>query len=194
MDSDEKSCFDNILEWMNSKFDGDVDKLTSETMKYVKKQKYASGPLWNEIGERALRLFFMERLRLKRNFGSDSSTNMNTQDRFESLPSIVQKDGDCESIIIMKNQEKVVDTSPSSVYLEWYPNPREKNSWINLGDMTKEDCLLLSQDYKERARANEEKGLFFAELAARMKDALTVKDAVSEEEIKQIWASVKSQG
>jgi hypothetical protein len=192
--AEEKSCFDIILDWMQRKFDGDVNNLTSETMKYIREQNYVSGPLWNEIGERALRIFFMERLRLKRNFGTESNRNLNTHYESDSVPTIVQKEGGCDSGDRMKTQAAFENLPPSSVYLEWYPNPREKNSWINLGDMTKEDCLLLSQDYKERARANEEKGLFFAELATKLKNAQTVKEAVSEEELKQIWVSVKNQG
>jgi hypothetical protein len=188
---EEKSCFDNVLEWMQSKFDGDVDKLTSEAMKHVKKQKYALGPLWNEIGERALRIFFMERLRLKRNFGADSNIIVNTHISPVSVPSIEQKDGEGDARGRIDNQMIFANPSPNSVYLEWYPNPREQNSWINLGDMTKEDCLLLSHDYKERARANQGKGIFFAELAAKLNSIQKVKDAVSEDEIKQIWTSVK---
>lgn len=181
----EKSYFAELLDWMTLKFDGDMGKLAEDAMKYVKKKQYAFGPLWDEIGERALRILFAERLRIERNnFGVGSTPSVSTQVGFEPTPT--QKDGG-KATTIVNNQKSTAKSPKPSVYLTWFHNPRGKGlPWINLGDMTREDCELLIKYHKDLADANAERAVFFSKLTERLKGTQTVKEVFGEDELRQM--------
>ena len=138
----EKSYFAELLDWMTLKFDGDMGKLAEDAMKYVKKKQYAFGPLWDEIGERALRILFAERLRIERNnFGVGSTPSVSTQVGFEPTPT--QKDGD-KATTIVNNQGFIAKSPKPSVYLTWFHNPRGKASLDKSRGYDKKIAMLIN--------------------------------------------------
>jgi len=188
---EQRNLMEEVLIYMDSIFNGDMDKLTADTMEHIKKNRYAFGPLWNEIGERVLRILFREKLRYGRNnFSVVSSTVLNNHISSETAFKIQNGSGEGESMDPMGNHVTTEKPSSNSIYLEWYCVGKQ---WLQLGDMSKQDCLLLSQEYKDRAKANQQNGIIFEKIAGKLKDKQTVKDAITEDELKEILNGVKNQ-
>ena len=50
----EKSCLEDVLDWMEGQFDGDLTTTAVAAFGMVKASNMVSGPLWNEVGVRIL--------------------------------------------------------------------------------------------------------------------------------------------
>lgn len=179
MNTIKNECFNSLLMWMNKNFDGDMNSVVGKAITYVEENKLASGPLWDELGERVLRVFFQERLRTQRRVIPESEDTfvVNNQGNISSDSSIKQ-----EGRGTTRNMDSQSGFEPlqPSIFLTWCCVGKE---WIQLGEMTKEQCLAKAYEYEESAKADLKEAEYFKSLASRMKENQLVKEAFSEQEI-----------
>jgi hypothetical protein len=173
----EKTVFKSVMEFMQQRFTGNMETTVAETMKYVHKNKLASGPLWDEIGAQTLRKFFAETLRHNRNnLSAGVSTKLYNHVAHALAPQV--KEAGREAMVHMSNQHQI---APSRTFerIYWY---QYGNEWIDVAHFTKADCIGKAQKYQKLAEGNASRQNFFTELASMLNDTQIVKDVLPKDE------------
>ena len=59
-------------------------------------------------------------------------------------------------------------------------------AWVTIGDLTKANCVTMSQDYHKRTIELDRRSAFFGALGKKLKATKTVREAFTEEEVQAI--------
>lgn len=170
--TESKKIFNELLDWMQKNFKGDVEKVSKEASLLAKTKGYISGALWDEIGQRTLKIYFNEKNRFTKML------------RFGEL---TKDEGEGESNQDVNNQVKTVKPSPPSIFITWISLPT--GGVVLLGDLTKSDCILLSEDYRKRERQNHKYAVIYEKLADVLQNK-TVKEVLTETETERLFADL----
>ena len=169
--TNEKKRLREILDWMQSNYKGDMEKITKDAIEYARKRQYIFGTLWNEIGERTLKIYFNERMRFDRQaafieFGKN-------------------EDGEGQFATLMNAQQLFETPSPRSVYVMWYNLP--DGTAVSLGDMNKSQCDMVAENYRKRERQNRKYAIVFEKISHKLYNK-KVKEVFTENELEMLFA------
>ncbi len=178
MNGIKNTYINSLFDWMDKNFTGDMDNIVVKATEYIEEKGQASGVLWDEMKNRIIRLLYTEHIRNKRDYGA--STSAVKSHTHTDAPYQPRTRGKGETMRRLDDQCSSELSLPPSVFLQWHC---VSGKWIQLGDMSKTDCITLAQEYEDRAKANLTEGQFFKNLASRMKENQLVKDTFTEQEI-----------
>lgn len=167
-----KKAINELLDWMKKNFKGDVEGISKEAAELAKSKGYISGSLWDEIGNRTMKIYFNEKLRFEKIF------------RFSEL---TKDEGEGEPNSSLNTQVQDAKPSPSSIFVTWISMP--DGGVRLLGDLTKSECISLSEDYRKREKQNHKYATIYEKLADVL-DNKTVKEVLTETETERLFADL----
>lgn len=168
----------SLFDWMDENFTGDMDNIVEKATDYIETQGQANGVLWDEMKNRIIRLLYTEHIRNMRDYGASIQDLENQKSSDASYQPRTKGNG--KTIGYVNNHTLAESSLLQSVYIQWHC---VSGKWVQLGDMSKSDCITLAQEYEDRAKANLTEGQFFKNLASKMKENQLVRDTFTEQEI-----------
>jgi hypothetical protein len=166
-----------ILDWMDEQFDGDLEDLKIKAFQKTIDDDIVE-ELWSEIGGQVLGYLYgsyrirPERNRTLKNMNFDSSNYEITKEERQAMNE--------------KYNNKIA--SYNKLFQPYYVN----GHYIDILNMTKEDCLIVAGDYDERANSNAFERDFFLNIANNLRDKQKVKDVFTLNELRRL--RVKNKG
>ena len=164
------SKLDELLDWMDENFDGDLEKLKTKTFEKIKQDGIIED-LWEEIGRQCIGyLYGSYRIRpnRKKSLKGDNCEN----------DDYITKEQRQEMNEKYNNKVTVYD----KLSQPYYVNGR----YIDILNMYKEDCLIVAKDYDERAKSNAYERDFFLNIANELKDKQKVKEVFTLDELRNL--------
>ena len=163
-------ALNNLLNWMDGNFNGDLEELKTKAFEKTKEEGMIE-ELWDEVGKQCIgHLYGSYRIRPNRN-KSLKSNNVET-----------------DNYITKKQRQEMNDKHNNKVTVyDKLSQPYYVNDhYIDILNMTKEDCLIVASDYNERVMSNAFERDFFLNVADNLRDEQKVKDKFTLAELRNL--------
>jgi hypothetical protein len=157
---------DDVLAWMDERFDGDLDDTVEKAVKHVRRQRLIEGPLWDEIAAFALRVMFRNRL-------------LNAHQHLNKYP---------VSALPEEERPAALIVAEVGSFATWFHV--EGGRRVNLGDLTKADCWLIAAAHDKTARTAVVRREVFVAIAEALKPKQTIRQRFSEDELQAFTRTV----
>lgn len=160
-------ALEKIISWMDKHFKGDLRMAASLASEKAKFDGLVAGPLWDEIGTRALMDVYRKRLK--------ETKRLVTRDKDETADEI---NGDTET-----------EHTPTAAisHALWY---HIDGRYYNLFDLAKPDVLKIAETYNKLARDNAEERDFLTKVAESLADGQQVKDVHTVDSLRELRKQV----
>lgn len=151
---------ERVYEHMRLHFDGDLSKAAEKAARWAEQEGLARGPLWDEIGARALAVLFrLDQIQPERHHPA--------AERITLAPRTV-------------NPPNTRKGNLADVYAAWCWTGSQ---WIQLGDMQRHHLLAAAEFHLQQAMGNARQARFYRKLAGRVPEGRRVRDVLTPEEI-----------
>lgn len=149
-----------VYEHMRRHFNGDLAKAAEDAARWAEQEGLVWGPLWDEIGARALAVLFrLDQIQPERHHPAG--------ERLSMAPRSV-------------NPPNTRKGNLADVYAAWCWTGSQ---WMQLGDMQRHHLLAAAGFHLEQAIGNARQARFYRKLAERVPEGQRVRDVMTPEEI-----------
>lgn len=153
---------EDVLTWISDEVTSSMNLSAAAVNAAAKAnhQGLISGPLWNEIGPRVLNFLWRLDIQTKRS-----------------------------NMLVMGPRRIDAAALASQESLLGAPI-RVNGMWTTIGELTKEGCLTVSQDYQKLAQKNLQRSTLFDQLAQKLKRNQKVGQRFTEEQLREFIVSI----